>query len=162
MKREVLIIGAGLGGLASAARLARAGFRVRVVEKEANVGGRCSQLVDHGFRWDIGPTILLFPDVLRDHFRACGENPEASLDLVACDPNYRIHFPGGSTLTMSASLRAMQAELERLAPGSFRGFLAFLSEARKAKDVAFSTFLSRTFDKPWQMATPAALAGILR
>jgi phytoene desaturase len=162
MKTDVLIVGAGLGGLAAAARLARAGFRVKVVEKENAVGGRCGRLQDGPFRWDIGPTILLFPEVLRDHFRACGEDPAQSLDLLPCDPNYRIHFPGGSSLTMTANLRAMQAELERLAPGSFRGFLSFLGEARKAKDIAFSTFLHRTFDKPWEMASPEALAGILR
>jgi phytoene desaturase len=162
MKRSAVVVGAGLGGLASAARLARAGFEVRVFEKELEPGGRCGRLVDGAFVWDIGPTILLFPQVLRDHFNACGERIEASLTMTPCDPNYRIHFGDGSELTMSANLREMQAELERLAPGSFSGFVAFLEQAKGAKEIAFSTFLARTFDGPRSMMRPDALLGVLK
>jgi phytoene desaturase len=159
---KVVIIGAGLGGLASAVRLANAGFDVRVLEKEPGPGGRCSSLRDRGFRWDIGPTILLFPDVLRALFRDCGADPADYLELSVCDPNYRIHFPDASTLKMSANLRAMQAELERLAPGSFKGYLSFLEHGRAAKETAFSTFLSRTYDSPAQMLGRKELMGIVK
>lgn len=159
-KRTIVIVGAGLGGLAAAARLAKRGFDVRVIEKEAGPGGRCSALDVEGFHWDIGPTILLFPDVLRQTFSDCGEDIRSFIELLPCHPNTRLHYRDGSTLTTSSNLREMQAELERFAPGSFDGFLRFLDLAREQKRIAFDTFLSRTFDKPWEMFSPAALRGV--
>lgn len=160
---RVVVVGAGLGGLAAACRLARAGFSVRVLEKEPGPGGRCSSLEDSGFTWDIGPTILLFPHVLRRVFTDAGRDPTEFLDLRALDPNYRIHYRGTKdTLTMSSSLRAMQDELSRFAPGAFEGYLRLLEHGRTSKEVAFSTFLSRTFDKPQEMLGRKELLGILK
>jgi phytoene desaturase len=161
-RRSVVVIGAGIGGLAAAARLARDGFDVRVVEKEPGPGGRCGRLAKGGFVWDIGPTILLLPDVLREHFAACGARMEDTLALTQCDPNYRMHFRDGSTLTMSADLRAMQVELERLAPGSFEGFTKFLALGARQKEIAFRTFLSRTYDGPGAMLRPATVMALLQ
>jgi phytoene desaturase len=161
-KRRVVVIGAGIGGLAAAARLARDGFDVRVVEKEAGPGGRCGRLEKDGFVWDIGPTILLLPDVLREHFAACGARLEDKLALTQCDPNYRMHFRDGSTLTMSADLRAMRTELDRLAPGSFQGFLKFMELGLRQKEIAFRTFLSRTFDGPGAMLRPATVLALVQ
>jgi phytoene desaturase len=110
----------------------------------------------------MGPTILLLPQVLREHFADCGDRADDYLKITPCDPNYRIHFRDGSTLTMSANLRAMQEELERLRPGSFSGFLEFLSMAREQKEIALSTFLSRTFDKPTDMLRRDALVGVMK
>ncbi len=160
--RSVVVIGAGIGGLAAAARLARSGFDVRVVEKEPGPGGRCGRLVKDGFTWDIGPTILLLPEVLREHFSACGARLEDKLALSQCDPNYRMHFRDGSTLTMSPDLRKMRTELDRLAPGSFEGFMRFLELGHRQKEIAFRTFLSRTFEGPGEMIRPATVLALVR
>jgi phytoene desaturase len=159
---DVVVIGAGIGGLAAALRLAHSGARVRVLEKEPEVGGRCNRLEAGPYRWDIGPTILLFPHVLRELFDDVGARIEDYLELSPCDPNYRMHFADGSTLTTSANLRALQAELERLAPGSFEGYMRVLGLAQEWKRTAFSTFLSRTFDSPAEMLSPSALSGVWR
>ncbi|CAN5657306.1 phytoene desaturase [soil metagenome] len=157
-----MVIGAGLGGLASAARLARSGFDVHVIEKESGPGGRCGTLVDGDFRWDIGPTILLFPDVLRRHFSECGAKIDDYLELSRCHPNYRIQFSDRTTLTMQSDLEAMRQELDRFAPGSYPGFLKFLEHGRRATETAFGTFLSRTFDRKRDMLGIGPLLGVLR
>jgi phytoene desaturase len=160
--RRIVVIGAGIGGLAAAARLARAGFDVRVVEKEPGPGGRCGTLVDEGFRWDIGPTILLFPKVLERHFADCGARVEDHLDLSPCDPNYRIQFADGGLLTMQRDLTAMKRELDRFAPGSWPGFERFLEHGKRSTDAAFGTFLSRTFDRKRDMFGLGPLLGVLK
>ncbi len=160
--KRIVIIGAGIGGLAAAGRLAREGFDVRVVEKEPGPGGRCGTLVDGEFRWDVGPTILLFPDVLRRHFAECGARVEDYLDLVRCHPNYRITYADGATLTMQSDLVAMRRELERFAPGSYPGFLRFLEHGKRSTDVAFGTFLGRTFDRKRDMIGARSLLGVIR
>ena len=63
MKQTALVIGAGIGGIATAARLAKNGYDVTVVEKESTPGGRCNQIIKDGHRFDIGPTLFLMPEV---------------------------------------------------------------------------------------------------
>src|SRR5438034_1617649 len=84
-----LVIGAGLGGIVTAARLARAGFQVQVLEKNEAPGGRCSQLMCDGHRFDIGATLLLMPEVFAETYSALGERMEDHLDLHRIDPTYR-------------------------------------------------------------------------
>src|SRR5689334_22314679 len=98
---RVAIVGAGLGGLASALRLSHAGYEVEVFEKNPQPGGRCYQLQEQGFRFDTGPTILLMPEVLEETFRSAGLEVSDHLTLTRCSPNYRIHFRGGSQLTLT-------------------------------------------------------------
>lgn len=162
MTKRIVVIGAGIGGLAAAGRLAHAGFDVQVIEKEPGPGGRCGTLVDGDFRWDIGPTMLLFPDVLRRHFADCGARLEDYLELVRCHPNYRITYADGAALTMQSDLGAMRDELERFAPGSFPGFLRFLDHGKRSTDTAFGTFLGRTFDRKRDMVGARSLLGVIR
>jgi phytoene dehydrogenase-like protein len=84
MKR-ILVIGAGLGGLAAAIRLARAGYAVEVWEKNATPGGKLQERRDGGFSWGTGPSLLTLPQVLRDLFAAAGERIEDHLTLVRLD-----------------------------------------------------------------------------
>src|SRR5512135_1908735 len=121
-----LVIGAGLGGIVAAARLARSGYAVTVVEKTATPGGRCSQLVRDGHRFDIGPTLLLMPEVFAETYTALGERMEDHLDLRRVDPTYRVAFDDGTQLSLTADLNSMQTQLEAIEPGSFRGLLRYL------------------------------------
>src|SRR5512135_2484246 len=103
-KSTALVIGAGIGGIATAARLARAGYRVTVVEKNAKPGGRCDQLVRDGHRFDIGPTLFLMPEIFAETYAALGEQIEHHLDLQRIDPTYRIRFDDGVQLALTSDL----------------------------------------------------------
>src|SRR6478735_11886018 len=91
-KQKVLIIGTGLGGLATALRLASRGFEVEMVEKYHQPGGRLNQLVTDGFTFDLGPSFFSMSYEFEEFFKDCGiSNP---LKLRPLDPLYAVYFPG--------------------------------------------------------------------
>lgn len=140
-----LVIGAGIGGIATAARLARAGYDVRVLEKHDAPGGRCSQLVRDGHRFDIGATLLLMPEVFAETYAALGERMEDHLDLRRVDPTYHIHFNDGTELALTNDLNAMQAQMEALEPGSFGALLRYLVEGHQAYHLSLTRLVGRNF-----------------
>jgi phytoene desaturase len=140
-----VIVGAGIGGIATAARLARSGYDVTVLEKNAAPGGRCSQIVRDGHRFDIGPTLLLMPEVFAEAYASLGERMEDHLDLRRLDPTYRIHFDDGTKLALSADMNAMQSQLEAIEPGSFGGLLRYMVEGHEHYHVSLERFVGRNF-----------------
>ena len=126
--REVLIVGAGLGGLSAAVRLQALGYRVTVLERHAHPGGRCGLWESEGFRFDTGPTLLLMMECLRKVFTDVGRRLEDYLDIVQLDPNYRIYYADGSTLDVTSRINAMLEGIERIEPGAGPRFLRFLSD----------------------------------
>lgn len=99
---NVAVIGGGLGGLAAACTLAARGHAVKLFEANAWVGGKAVGLQQQGFRFDMGPTILTLPRVLRKVFDEAGRKLEAYLDLRRLDPQWRCFFDGGSVLDLQA------------------------------------------------------------
>lgn len=129
---HAVVIGAGLGGLAAAMRLGAKGYRVTVLDRLDSPGGRGSSITRDGHRFDLGPTIVTVPQLLRDLWAACGRNFDADVDLRALDPFYEIRWPDGSTFTARQDRTAMRAEVARLSPGDLAGYDRFVrdSEAR--------------------------------
>ena len=129
---HAVVIGAGLGGLASAMRLGAMGYRVTVCDLLDVPGGRGSALWRDGHRFDLGPTIVTVPQVFRELWAACGRDFDADVDLRALDPFYEIRWPDGSHFTARQSTEAMRAEIARLSPSDVAGYDRFLadSEAR--------------------------------
>ncbi len=110
------VIGGGLGGLAAACTLAARGHEIVLFEKNHWMGGKAAVLSEGGFRFDMGPTILLMPSVLRRIFAEAGRNLDDELDLVALDPQWRSFFEGGSTLDLHADTSKMTQALDAFAP----------------------------------------------
>ncbi len=144
-KRTALVIGAGLGGIAVAARLAIQGFAVTVLEKNGEPGGRCGRLLRDGHRFDSGPTLLLMPEVFSETYAALGERLENHLDLRRVDPTYRIHFADGTVFAPTGDLPALRAAVEEIEPGSFDGVLRYLSEGCHHYRHALQNFVGRNF-----------------
>lgn len=159
---SALVIGAGIGGLATAARLARAGYHVCVLEKGPHPGGRAGRLEQHGFRFDTGPTLFLMPAVFAETYTALGERMEDHLDLVRLDPTYRVHFHDGTTLDLTSDLHDMRTQLEAIEPGAFEAFLRFMSEGYRHYHLSLKHFVGRNFSSLLDYFSPANLPLILR
>lgn len=155
--KSVIIIGAGIGGIASAARLAKAGYAVTVFEKTHHAGGRASTIEKEGFYFDTGPSLFLMPPTFAATYAALGERMEDHLDLVRIDPTYRVHFNDGSMLDLSSNMHLMHEQLEALEPGSFAQLLRFIADGGNRYDESLKKFVGRNFYNLFQFFAPENL-----
>lgn len=128
MSKRVLIIGAGPGGLATSMLLAKAGFEVTVLEKQPRVGGRTSAIESDGYRFDLGPTFFLYPQILQEIFQAVGRDLFTEVPMTRLDPQYRLVFGAGGELNATSDVERMVAEISRLSPADgpqFRKFMEY-------------------------------------
>jgi diapolycopene oxygenase len=114
---RVGVIGSGLAGLAAACTLAARGHEVDVFEKNAWLGGKAAQLRAEGFRFDMGPTILIQPSVLRKIFAEAGKRLEDYVLMVRLDPQWRCFFDDGARIDLLDDVTAMAGDLEKRFPG---------------------------------------------
>lgn len=142
---STIIIGAGIGGIATAAHLAKRGMHVTVVEKNHWPGGRCDRFVRDGHHFNTGPTLLIMPHVYEEEFAALGVSLYDQLDLQRVDPTYHLVFDDGSQLALTSDLKRMCEQLEAIEPGSFQGFLRYLSEGYRHYNVAMEKLVARDF-----------------
>ncbi|MEV5708724.1 phytoene desaturase family protein [Actinoallomurus sp. NPDC052274] len=153
---KVIVVGAGLGGLACAIHLVAAGRDVTVLERTSAPGGRCGERRDGDFRFDTGPTVLTMPELLDRTMAAVGERSADWVDLVRLDPAYRAHFPDGSTLDVRATTTDTAAEIGRLCGlREAEGFLRFVDYASRLYDICWDAFIDRNLDGPLDLAGPS-------
>ena len=105
------VIGGGLGGLAAACTLAARGYKVVLFERNEWLGGKAAKLEEAGFRFDMGPTIVTIPSVLRRIFAEANRKMEDYLDMVRLDPQWRCFFQDGSVLNLMQNPEQMTGEL---------------------------------------------------
>ena len=134
-EQDVLIVGAGPGGLASALLLAHSGLNVRVVEKTPYIGGR-TRIVEHdGFKFDNGPTFFHFPEVIEEIFQAIGRDAHEELGLIPLDPSYRLVFGKGGAIDATWDLDAMTERVRELSGDKdAEGFKRYITENRMKLD----------------------------
>jgi phytoene desaturase len=161
-KKTVLIIGAGIGGIATAARLARNGYQVTVVEKCEKSGGRCGQMVVNGHRFDTGATLFLMPELYAETYAALGERMEDQLDLQRIDPTYQLYFQDNSKLQLTSNMHDMMAQLEAIEPGSFEHMLHYLAEGRHHYALSLPNVINRDFRRMTEFINPRMLSIFLR
>jgi phytoene desaturase len=140
---RVVVIGAGLGGLAAAARLAALGHTVTVCEQAEEVGGKLGVLERDGFVFDTGPSLLTLPAVYRDLFLATGAPLEESLPLVPVDPVCHYRFADGTVVDMPNASRSRVAAAwdEALGAGAGADWTAFTERAGAIWDATREVFL---------------------
>jgi len=139
------VLGGGLAGLASACTLAARGHRVILFERNPWPGGKAAVLQEQGFRFDMGPTILTLPGVLRRIFSEAGQPLERYLELVRLDPQWRCFFEDGTTLDLLADVEQMAAAIDRYAPerGDGEGYRRFMRLSRRLHDISERYFFWR-------------------
>ncbi len=142
--KHVVIIGAGPGGLATALLLAQAGLRVTVLERQPRVGGRTATLEADGFRFDLGPTFFLYPQVLQAIFQAVGKNLWDELELIRLDPQYSLIFGAGGALHATPDIARMEQAIAALCPADAVSFHRFMEDNR-IKLQQFQPCLERPF-----------------
>jgi len=146
---QVVIVGAGLGGLSAALHLTAAGREVTVVEREPVPGGCAGRLTLGGYEFDTGPTVLTMPDLIEEPLRAVDERLANWLDLSPLDPAYRAHFPDGSTLDVITHTGRMAAEIARVCGArEADGYLRFVEYAQQLWLLQRRDFIDRNFDTP--------------
>lgn len=134
---KAVIVGAGLGGLAAAIRLGARGFKVTVVDRLSEPGGRATVFKQDGFTFDAGPTIITAPFVLEELWRFAGRNFHDDVELKALEPFYHIRFDDGSTFVNQSDVSAMRAEVARISPGDVAGYETFMRESEAIYKVGF-------------------------
>ncbi len=145
--QSVIVIGAGVGGIAAAAHLARRGVHVTVLEKNSSPGGRCNQFSRDGHHFDTGPTLLVMPLLYESEFEALGANLHERLDLQRVDPTYHLVFDDGSGLALTSDLSRMREQLEAVEPGSFDGFLRYVDEGHRHYQLSMERLVNRDFHR---------------
>ena len=153
---RVVIVGAGPGGLASAMLLAKAGVEVTVIEKRDTVGGRTSTMEVDGFRFDVGPTFFLYPQVLREIFAATGHSLEKEVPMHRLDPQYRLVFGGGGTVDATPDVERMKREIGAISPADAARLEAYFRDNRE-KLQRFEPILQTAFESWRDLVTPEML-----
>ncbi len=149
---RVVVVGAGVGGLAVAARLSAAGHAVTVCESADTVGGKLGLYEQDGFRFDTGPSLVTMPQVFRDLFQATGGWPD-DLELTPLDPIARYRFADGTTFDAGPDLDAFCAALDvALGPGSGADWRGFMTRAGRTWQASRAPFLESALDGPSTIA----------
>ncbi len=145
--RSVIVVGAGIGGIAAAAHLAQRGMHVTVFEKNRQPGGRCNHFIRDGHTFDTGPTLLVMPLLYDEEFASLGESARDMLELQRVDPTYHLVFDDGSQLALTSDMKRMRDQLEAIEPDSFPSLLRYLEEGDRHYDLAMKRLVERDFRK---------------
>ena len=147
-RASVIVVGAGIGGLAATVRLAAKGHAVTVFEQLERPGGKLNVLEDAGFRFDTGPSLVTLPWVFEDLFQAAGTRLQDHLELRRLEPICRYFHPDGTQFDASADLPVMMHNLERWSPSSGEDFMAFYGHAARAWRGSRKPYLESTISSP--------------
>ncbi|SFR59404.1 four-step phytoene desaturase [Halogeometricum rufum] len=138
---SVVVVGGGFGGLSTACYLADAGADVTLLEKNEQLGGRASRLERDGFRFDMGPSWYLMPDVFEDFFGHFDRTPSDYYELTRLDPHYRIFFKDGDQVDMVPDRERNRETFESYEPGAGEQFERYLEKSKKNYEVGMEHFV---------------------
>ena len=134
---HAVVIGSGFGGLAAAIRLGARGYRVTVLERLDQPGGRARVHRQDGYTFDAGPTIVTAPFLFEELWRLCGREMHEDVALVPMQPFYRIRFEDGQSFAYSGDRAAMRAEVARFSPEDVAGYERFMAHSEAVCRVGF-------------------------
>jgi len=146
MKKSI-VMGGGIGGLATACILARKGYEVTLYEKNPHLGGRANIFEAQGFKFDMGPSWYLMPDVFESFYHLMGEKVEDHLELIQLSPSYRIFFKDeNKVIDMFSDLERDIPTLESLEPGSGQKLKEYLAKAQRQYEIAKDGFMYKNYN----------------
>jgi phytoene desaturase len=145
MKKRIIVIGSGFGGLAAAIRLAAQGHEVEIFEKRDKPGGRAYVFEKDGFKFDAGPTVITAPFMLDDLWKAAGKKREDYFDLVLCNPYYRIFDHIGRHFDYTSNEEDVLKEIAKISPADRDAYAPFM----KSSYAIFKKGFLELSDKPF-------------
>ncbi len=159
---SILIIGAGLGCLSAACRLAKSGYSVTILEKNDSVGGKVNFLEAKGYKFDTGASLLTMPHVFEELFDFCGRRLEDYLTLERLDPICRYVWSDGTVFDVSQNLEKTESQIAEIAPEDVANFRKYLADSRRKYEIAESTFLAASLNDLPNLLTPKNLPDLLK
>jgi len=161
-QKKAVIIGAGIGGIATAAFLAQNGYTVEVYEKNANPGGRCGQMIQEGHRFDLGATILLMPSLYKQVLSELGIDLEKDLETTSLEPVYKLFFSDDSDFAFTRDAEKMKEQLESIEPGSFPKYQKYVKEGYEYFNLSMNDLLGKNFDHLFQFVNLKSMRLLLK
>lgn len=158
---HAVVIGAGFGGLAAAVRLGVRGYRVTVIDRLDQLGGRARVFRQNGYTFDGGPTVVTAPFLFDELWALCGKRMADDVELREVTPFYRIRFDDGTTFDYTGDPEAMRREIAKIAPGDVAGYDRFFRQSEKIYGVGFEELGHVPFSSPLDMARIAPAMALL-
>jgi phytoene desaturase len=149
---HAVVIGAGFGGLAAAVRLGARGFRVTIVDRLDQPGGRARVFRENGFTFDAGPTVVTAPFLFDELWRLAGRRREDDVELREVTPFYRIRFDDGQTFDYTGDAEAMRREIARFSPEDADAYERFFAKSRDIFRIGFEELGHVPFSRASDMA----------
>jgi phytoene desaturase len=144
---HAVVVGAGFGGIASALRLRAKGYRVTLIDRCQQLGGRARVLEHDGFRHDAGPTVITAPFLFEELFALSGERFADHVDLVPLKPWYRFCFQDGDHFDYGGTLDETLAEIGRISAEDREGYLRLLEHSKRIFDIGFTQLSDKPFNR---------------
>ncbi len=138
VKKEAVVIGSGLAGLASGIRLQNAGFQVNLFEKRDKAGGRAYVYHDKGFTFDAGPTVITAPGAIEELFQICGKKMEDYVKIVEVSPFYRLFWENGFVFDYSGDWQQTEEQIRKKSPDDVEGYRKFLKYSKEVFDKGYT------------------------
>jgi len=160
MNSSVHIIGSGFSSLSAASYLAKAGYKVTVLEKNDTLGGRARQYKNMGFTFDIGPTWYWMPDVFEKFFADFGKKPNDFYQLDRLKPGYQVYFDVNDSITVPGNLDAIYKIFEDEEKGSSKHLKSFLASARENYDIAVKKMVYKPGISPLELVSTETIARV--
>ena len=160
--KKTIIIGAGLGGLSAAIRLAKFGFDVTILEKNETVGGKVNSVEADGYKFDTGASLLTMRHVFEDLFAFAERDIKDYLDIVPLDPICRYFWSDGITFDASQNLEITEREIAKLEPQDIESFRKYLADSKQKYEISERTFLAKSLNDLPQLLTLKNLPDLLK
>ncbi len=160
--KEIIIIGAGLGGLSAACRLAKSGFSVTVLEKNERIGGKVNFVEANGYKFDTGASLLTMRHILEDLFEFCEKSIKDYLEIVPLEPICRYFWSDGITFDASQNIEKTESEIENLEPQDIENFRKYLADSKQKYEISERTFLAKSLNDLPQLLTLKNLPYLLK
>ena len=160
--KDIVIIGAGYGGLTASALLAKEGHNVTVIEKNEQPGGKASLLEKDGFAFDMGPSWYMWPQVFENYFSEFGMDASKELELEQLDPSYRVFFSDGDIVDVSSDVNKNYELFEKLEDNGAEKLRKYLDVCKRQYDIAMDEFVYRSYHSIFDFFSPKMIVNGLK